>query len=89
MCVGFGVMLFLSQFNRSQTFLNNPKHETSLKVYPMGVAVFHADKRRADMTRLIVVFRDFLAKAKARQTSVLPAESETSLRHTSVLWALS
>jgi len=43
-CAGLRVMLFLSHFNPSQTFPSNPKHETSLKVYPMGVAVFHADK---------------------------------------------
>jgi hypothetical protein len=43
-CLDFRVMLFLSHFNQSQTFPNNPKHENSLKVYPMVVAVFHADK---------------------------------------------
>jgi len=35
-----------------------------MKIRPLGAELFHADDRRADMTKLIIAFRNFVNAPK-------------------------
>jgi hypothetical protein len=56
--------LFLPEFNETWIFSTDFKNiqiSNFMKIFPVGAELFRAD-RRADMTKLIVAFRNF-AKA--------------------------
>ena len=59
-------LLFLSDFNEIRIFLNrfskNTQISNFMKIRPVRASFFHTDRRRIDMTKPVVAFRNF-AKA--------------------------